>query len=258
MVSRYSSELAFATELAHKAGDIMLKYFTVDQQQQTKGDGTPVTIADITINRLIIDEVAKYFNKDGVVGEEESTADYGMGRRWICDPVDGTAAFTYTVPTAMFSLALVIDGIPVVGVTYEPISKRLFHAARGYGSYCNDTRLAVSAATMNNGDIGLAPEFVSTKYLNEPFMQRLLAYGRTLAVFPGAVCRSSLVATGRLAGFPHPTVKPYDIAAAHIILEEAGGKITDIHGQTLDYSKSFRGAVLSNGVIHDDLLALFS
>lgn len=257
MIDHYEAELELATDLAYKAGDIMLQYFTTDQQQQTKGDGTPVTIADITINRLIINEIIKHFPNDGVIGEEESTADYGMGRRWICDPVDGTAAFTYSVPTAMFSLAFVVDGVPMVGVTYEPTTKRLFHAVRGQGSYCNDTKLAVSNATMEMADIGLAPEFVSEKYINEPFMRRLLAYGRTLAIFPGAVCRSSLVATGRIAGFPHPAVKPYDIAAAHLIIEEAGGKVTDIHGQPLDYSKSFRGAVLSNGVIHDDLLALF-
>src|SRR6185369_10621469 len=108
------------------------------------GDGTPVTIADTTINSMVIAELQKEFPEDLIIGEEESTGDYGMGRRWICDPLDGTAAFVAGVPTSMFSLCLVVDGMPTVAVTYEPHRKQLFTAIRGEGSYCNGKKLQVS------------------------------------------------------------------------------------------------------------------
>ena len=253
----YKDELLFAKDLAYKAGEIMLEYFNEEQHKQIKDDGTPVTIADITINQLVIEEISSKYPNDGIVGEEKSKSSYGLGRLWVCDPIDGTAAFTYGIPTAMFSLALVIDGVPKVGVVYEPVTNKLFWAVSGSGSYCNNEKISVNNHSIRSGEIALAPEFVADKYINEPFMKGLLKYGKTLAIFPGAVCRSSLVASGRLAGFVHPAIKPYDIAASHVIIEEAGGKVSNLHGHKLDYSDKFMGAIISNGFIHDDLLNLF-
>lgn len=250
-------ELALEKEIAQKAGEIMLRFFDADQKEQTKADGTPVTVADTTINSLVIEEIKKHFPDDIVVGEEESTGSYGTGRRWICDPIDGTAGFVMGLPSAMFSICCVIDGIPMAAVVFEPHRKQLYSAVKGQGSYCNERKLSVSSATMENGMIALAPDYVKAKFINEPFFKRLLAYNKGLAIFPGAVFRSCMVAQGRIAGFPHPQVKPYDIAAVHLIVEEAGGKVTDVHGGVLDYSKDFRGAIISNGVVHDDLVALF-
>lgn len=253
----YIEELSVAKNLAYKAGEIMLRYFDGDQQEQTKSDGTPVTVADTTINSLVIKIIGEQFPGDGVVGEEESTATYGEGRRWIVDPIDGTTAQVMGLPSAMFSLGLIVDGVPTVGVAYEPHSKKLYTAVRGQGSYCNETKLQVSKQTMQDGVVALAPDFMRPQYIDETWLRNLLAYDKQLAIFPGAVFRSCMVATGRIAGFPHPSVKPYDIAAAHLILTEAGGKVTDVHGNPLDYSKEFRGAILSNGIVHDELVALF-
>jgi fructose-1,6-bisphosphatase/inositol monophosphatase family enzyme len=253
----YREEMSVAKDLALQAGDIMLHYFDGDQQEQTKSDGTPVTIADTTINSLVIKTISEKFPNDGVVGEEESTADYGSGRRWIVDPIDGTAAQVMGLPSAMFSLGLVIDGVPVLGVAYEPHSKKMYTAELGQGSFCNDVKLQVSMQTIKNGLIALAPDFMRPQHVDEIWLRRLLAHDKQLAIFPGAVFRGCMVASGRIAGFPHPSVKPYDIAAVHIILIEAGGKVTDVHGNPLDYSRDFQGAILSNGVVHDDLVALF-
>lgn len=250
-------ELEIEKELALKAGEVMLRFFNTDQQEKTKGDGTPVTIADTLINSLVIEEIKKQFPADIVIGEEESTGSYGKGRRWICDPIDGTAGFVMGLPSAMFSICCVIDGAPMAAVVYEPHRKQLYSAVKGQGSYCNEQKLGVSKATMENGIVALAPDYVKAKFIDEPFMQRLLAYNKELAIFPGAVFRSCMVAQGRIAGFPHPRVKPYDIAAVHLIVEEAGGKVTNIYGEPLDYSTDFRGAIISNGVVHENLLSLF-
>ncbi|HEX3081948.1 MAG TPA: inositol monophosphatase [Candidatus Saccharimonadia bacterium] len=254
----FQDELEFAKTCAERAGEIMLHYWDADQHIETKGDGTPVTIADKTVNRMVIEAVAKRFPDDGTVGEEESSAQYGHGRRWICDPIDGTSAYVAGLPSATFSLALVVDGRPMVAVAYEPLRKQLFWAVRGQGSYANERRLHVSTRTFEQGPVALPPDYIKAKLVNEPFMQKLLAFNKELVLFSGAVYRSCMVASGRIAGFPHPRVKPYDIAAVHLIVEEAGGKVTATDGSELDYSTDFRGAVISNGVAHDDLLKLFS
>ena len=251
-----SKELIFAHQLALEAGKIMQNYFDIDQQTITKNDGTPVTIADKEINSLVIKSISKMFPGDGIVGEEESTTCYGDGRRWICDPIDGTAAYVIGLPSAMFSLCLVIDGLPEVAVAYEPQRQQFFHSLKGHGSYCNSTKLKVSSDDITNGIIGLAPDYIRPKFIDGKFMKKLLALNKPLAIFPGAVFRSCLVASGRVAGFPHPNVKPYDIAAVHLIVTEAGGKVTGLLGEELDYATDFRGAILSNGVVHEDLLEL--
>ncbi|MBU6501056.1 MAG: hypothetical protein KGJ89_02930 [Patescibacteria group bacterium] len=113
-MSSYTKELFAAKDIAKEAGVIMRKYFDEDQHIEIKKDNTQVTIADKLINSLVIQRLAKAFPSDGVIGEEESTAEYGGGRKWFCDPIDGTAAYIWGVPTAMFSLGLVLDGRPVI------------------------------------------------------------------------------------------------------------------------------------------------
>jgi myo-inositol-1(or 4)-monophosphatase len=162
------------------------------------------------------------------------------------------------LPCAMFSLSYTIDGVPMVAVTFEPHRKQLFSAVKGEGSYCNDRKLQVSSDDFESGLIALAPDYIRPGLIDEPFMQKLLAYDKQLAIFPGAVYRSCMVASGRIAGFAHPRVKPYDIAAAHLIVEEAGGTVTGVDGQPLDYSTEFKGAVISNDIAHAKLLELFT
>ena len=162
--SSYSKEIAIAKALALKAGKIMLKYFDGDQKVYIKSDNTPVTVADISINKLVIKELKKAFPKDGIIGEEESTTEYGQGRKWFCDPIDGTAGYTWGTPTAMFSLSLVIDGKSVVGVAYDPFLKKLYYGIKGKGSFCNGKKLKVSDIGLNGGIMAVTG---SAKLLNK-------------------------------------------------------------------------------------------
>lgn len=245
-------------KLAKEAGVIMKQHAAGDQQVTIKQDSTPVTIADTTINHMVIERVRQQFPDDEIIGEEESTDDYGMGRRWICDPIDGTAAYIMGLPSATFSLCLAVDGQPTVAVAYEPLRDQLYTAVRGQGSMCNNHKLQVSNQSFSDGLIALAPDYIRPDLINMPFVQKLLTYDKELAIFPGAVYRSCMVAEGRIVGFPHPKVKPHDIAAVHLIVEEAGGKVTSIYGEPLDYSQRFEGAVISNGIAHKGLLELFN
>lgn len=233
----------------------MLEYFEGEQGLEHKLDtpeATEVTIADKQINSMVIEELGKSLG-DSVIGEEESNSEYGPGRKWLCDPIDGTRAFVIGVPTAMFSLALIIDGAPVLGVAYDPFHDKLFWAIKGQGSYCNGLRLSVSKDGIKGQYVELSSSLDKIIERPEP-IRRLVALGAKPNSIYGAVFKSCLIAQGRIVGYFEKGVNPHDVAAVHVILEEAGGKVTGYKGEKLDYSKYFRGAVLSNGVVHADLL----
>jgi myo-inositol-1(or 4)-monophosphatase len=251
----YAHELEIATSIAYEAGKTMLRYFDGDQQQKRKADGSPVTIADTTINSMVITRLQTAFPDDGVIGEEESTTEYGNGRKWFCDPVDGTKAYTWGVPTSTFSLGLIIDGQPTVGVVYDPYLDKLYTAVKGRGSFCNGRPVHVSDTSLNDGIVAVTSD--PRRLLNGPRYIAALAETKTqLATFSGAVYKAVLVAKGRLVGYIEEGVNAYDIAAVETIVAEAGGRVTDLEGNRLDYTQPFRGVVISNGVVHDRLLEM--
>src|SRR5665213_902131 len=194
----YSQELAIAKEIARQAGTVMLRYFDTEKETTIKVDGSPVTIADKQINHLVIEELQKHFD-DGIVGEEESTAEYGAGRRWICDPIDGTKGYILGVPTAMFSLGLVEDGSPVLGVAYDPFLDRLYSGMRGSGSYCNETRLAVSTKEIRSEYVALTSNPKRLARYGE-CIDRLIQTGAEITSFNGSVYKMCMVARGSLVG----------------------------------------------------------
>lgn len=231
----------------------MCQYFDANQQTEIKSDGTPVTIADKHINELVITLLAKAFPNDGLIGEEESTTEYGMGRKWFCDPIDGTLAYTWGTPTSTFSLGLVVGGRPSLGVVYDPYLNRMYTAARGKGSFCNDKRLAVSTGGIAGGIVATTSDIRKVAHGSE-FVRALVDTEASLAAFSGAVYKSILVATGRFVGFVDEVVNAHDMAAVHTIVEAAGGKVSGMDGGELDYTKPFKGAVVSNAVAYHGLI----
>lgn len=247
--------LDFAVSVARDAGEIMCKYFALtDKHIETKQDSSPVTIADKEINQLLIDRVRQTFPDHGVLGEEQS---YNADRKelWVCDPIDGTVGFILGVPTAMLSLAYVVDGRPVVAVMYEPLLNKLFTATKGEGAWLNGQLLQVSNTdTLHKAHVGITAS-VHQMFVREKFCKALLAEETYLHTIPGNVFKGGLVAQGRLDGFIFPGRSAHDIAAEKLIIEEAGGMVTDLDGNEQRYDGEIRGAILSNGRIHTDLIA---
>ena len=251
----YEKELEVAKGLAKEAGEIMLKYFEGDLGTKFKENNTPVTKADLEINELVIEELNKAFPEDGIVAEERSTAEYGMGRRWVCDPIDGTVAFVWGLATSMFSLALVVDGEPHVAVAYDPYLQRLYTSIKNQGSFVNEKKLEVSERTeIVRSHIAVTS---SAKKIREAkFVQRLIDADAYMPVFSGCVHKSCQVARGQFDGYIEIAVSGYDTAAVTLLVEEAGGKVTGIDGEPLDFSKPFKGAIISNGHLHDKLVEI--
>lgn len=256
-MSQYQKELDVATKAAKAAGEVMRKYLYADQEQETKDDGTPVTIADTTINSQVIKLLAEHFPDDIVIGEEESTGEYGMGRRWFCDPIDGTNSFTWGVPTAMFSLALAIDGKPVLGLAYDPWQDLLFTGVIGEGSTVNGQPLQVSDKNFSNG-IATFPADIKFLMSRPSYVEAVVDKGATIALFGGAVFRGVLIARGKLVSFASDKLNAHDVAAIQVVIEEAGGRLTGWDGQPIDYSRPFKGAIMTNGVVHDELVDLIA
>ncbi len=248
----YTKELEFAKNMSTVAGEIMKKYYRVDQGVEIKEDNTPVTLADKEINDLLIESVKKEFPDYGVLGEE---ANWNEDREklWVCDPIDGTPAFIYHIPTFMFSLALVVDGDPVIGVAFNATTNDIYQAERGKGSFLNGKAISTSSRRWGNearlaGSSDGAVDGLSTSALKEQGIKVINSFG---AVFKGC-----MIAEGSLDGRVFVHNGAHDIAAVKLIIEEAGGKVTDLDGNEQRYDNQINGAVMSNGLVHDNLLQL--
>lgn len=253
----YQKELNFAKNLALKAGAIMRKHFSLDLESTLKKDISPVTIADLEINTLVVDSVTKTFPGHAVIGEEESMGADTSEYVWICDPLDGTNPYSMSMPTSMFSLALYKNKQPVLGVTYDPYMDRLYTSIDKQGTFLSQKQIHVAKGTMKPGDnIGITfydPYCMNFEKLLRPIIEKTIRF----TMIHSFVYLSSFVANGKFKGAILPPAYIWDRAASKIILENAGGIITDEKGNLLDiYSNSTKVVIASNGDSHDELLRL--
>lgn len=253
-MDNYEEYLIFAKDIAKYAGGIMLKFFNQDNGASYKGDKTIVTLADTEINSYLIDKVREKYPEHCVDGEEEQ---FGKSNYvWVCDPVDGTAMYARHIPVAVFSLALVIDGVPKIGVVYDPFTDNLYTAIKGKGAYKNDVRIKVN--DYNLEDIRTSCHcdmWPNAKYNISKVFEELKNKTRLNDI--GSITRASCcVATGdySLAIFTGTEHKHCDIAAVKVIVDEAGGKVTDLFGNEQRYDKSIKGALISNGLVHNEVV----
>lgn len=251
----YDGLLVFASELAREAGVIMRQYFhDTDQRISLKADLTPVTVADTLVNEMVIQRVRETYPSHGVLGEEASSH---SDRRelWVCDPIDGTDGFTIGLPTAVFSLAYVVDGVPQLAVIFDPFQDRLYSAVKGRGATCNGRPLHVSQRSMKASIIAVGGSFSDVER-NAELYKAAISRGATFRMFSGLVFKGGLIAEGKIDGVLFAYGGAHDIAAVKLIVEEAGGKVTDVYGEEQRYDRPISGAIVSNGLIHDELVRL--
>ena len=247
--------LEFAKEIAYEAGKIMLKYFNAKDISSYKGDKTIVTLADKEINTYLINRVKEKFPDHCVDGEEEKFGNSNYV--WVCDPIDGTAMYARHIPVAVFSLALVVDGESKVGVVYDVFTDTLYSAIKGEGAYKNGEKISVNnykledMRSVSNYDMWSEAEYKIYDIIKE-------IGNKTYFVSIGSVIRGAMcVASGEfnLAIFPGTKGKNFDIAAVKVIVEEAGGKVTNLFGEEQRYDKDIKGAIISNGIVHDEVIS---
>ena len=253
--------LLFAKTLALEAGKIMEKYFLATDITW-KEDSSPLTKADTEINDLVIKRIRERYPEHSIHGEEQSSYT-DSPYFWVCDPVDGTLPYSSGIAASAFSLALVIDGVSKVGVVYDPFFKRLFHAVKGGGAFCNGDPIKVSTQTeLENAVIDIEglywPKMGTEISLSNSLRDVLVDKDVKTTQLFSSILPSALVAQGKFAAVIMNGKTIQDGAAIKVIVDEAGGKVTDMYGNDQRYDQPARGFIASNGLVHDELVKIIA
>ena len=254
--------LATAVDIVLRAGEIQLARqesgFTISK----KGAIDLVTEVDLECERMCRAVIAERFPGHDVLAEEMGSVptERAPSRwRWIFDPLDGTTNYAHGLPIYCASLGLEIDGQREVAAVYDPSRRELFTAERGGGAFLNGTPLAVSATTAVSEAL-LVTGFPYDVHQNSAPLVELFALflsrSRAVRRLGSAALDLCYVAAGRFDAFWEQHLKPWDVAAGALIVEEAGGRVTGMDGAPFDAAAAH--LVASNGHIHDEMARLIA
>ncbi|HEY4526784.1 MAG TPA: inositol monophosphatase [Candidatus Paceibacterota bacterium] len=250
--------LDIALDLAKAAGIVMRQNFTAGMKKEWKDDRSPVTETDLAINAMILKEVKEHFPDHGILAEEESDHDESHEYVWVCDPVDGTHNFSHGLPTATFALALLHGGQPILGVIMDPFEDRTYWAEKGKGAFQNGKPIHVSASSSIKKTLIGVGKTRDIKNLF-PVMDKLHQSGVSIISGLSIHYFSSLVAAGEFSASIFGGPSCHDITPAKIIIEEAGGRVTDMYGNTpARFDADMPGQLCSNGLVHDEILSILA
>jgi 3'(2'), 5'-bisphosphate nucleotidase len=265
----HERELEAAISLAREAGRTTLDFYALEIIAEEKygvdNFAEPVTVADRASSRIIVEGLTAAFPNDYVLSEEEADVPderIGNSRVWITDPIDGTWGFLKKDGDFAVQIGLAIDGDPVVGVVYLPAHGRLYYGSKGNGSFFIDgsgepVRLETSSNT-NFSRMNLA---VSRNHRSPKISRIIREFGLKREIQRGSVgLKVGLVAEGICDLYIHlsPRTKFWDTCGPQIILEEAGGRLTDLFGDRIRYGisdvQNHGGIVAANGAAHAEII----
>lgn len=242
---------------AAEAGAAIIRdYFDKEYQISNKeGINNLVTEADHASEKAIISVIQKEFPDHYIISEEVGEIKMDSAYRWIIDPIDGTVNFANGIPLCCVSIGVEHQGEMVMGAVYNPFINEFFFAQKGFGSTLNDRRIHVS----NKSEVirsCLVTGFPYT-YLDMPngplqMFERFIRKGIPVRRLGSAAIDLCWVAAGRFDGFYEMNLQAWDSAAGYLIVEEAGGKVTDFKGNKFSPYQTF--VLATNGHIHDEML----
>lgn len=252
-----SSFLETGIEIAREAGDLLASYFERRIPFELKGEHDLVTEADRASERLIVERLRRHFPGHDIVAEEGGGHLNGSDYRWYVDPLDGTTNFAHGFPIYNVSMGLERAGELVAGIVYDPNREEMFAAERGAGATLNGDRIRVSKAA-RLADSLVATGFPSRKRhlnVNIHFYYQLAMMTHGVRRAGAAAIDLAWVACGRLDAFWEFLLNPWDMAAGILIVEEAGGRCSDMDGNPV----SLRGPhiLADNALIHEPVLNVF-
>lgn len=243
--------LAFAQRLVREAGQLIKDGFEKSHDVELKADRSPVTAVDLAINRHISQAIKSTYPDHGLLGEELSHGSGTEPLQWLCDPLDGTKVFVLGVPLSTAILGLMEHGKLLLGVVYDPFSDRLYHAVKGQGAFCNGRPIRVSDTTLTEGG------FVLIQTGSARFADGIRRSGAQIEPLPGAGYRAMVLASGRASGVIQLGADFHDTGPSSLIVEEAGGTVTDLDGAPIRFDQPItNGIVFSNTTVHKELLQI--
>lgn len=213
------------------AGDLALSHFRARGEHWFKGPGQIITAADLEIDRLLYESLVGAFPDDGWLSEEraDDRARLHRHRVWVVDPIDGTRAFADGLPEFAISIALLRDGAPVLGVVLNPATGECFEAEQACGAWCGGVRLRVSTHDALQG-ARLLSSRTEMRRRNWPALMPEAAFTDLSSL----AYKLALVAAGRFDGLiSRRASHDWDLAAAHLLITEAGGRLSGADGATL-------------------------
>jgi myo-inositol-1(or 4)-monophosphatase len=256
MSDDYAERLAFTVDLAREAGAFALGQFRVLETLvvERKGHQDLVTEADRATETLVREALARRWPDDGIVGEEHARVHGTSGYDWVIDPIDGTANFVAGIPHWCTVIACCKDGVPVVGVIFDPSTGELFRASKGGGAFVDQKPMTASAATsLSEGSVfagvsGATDPAVAAALVVEILNARSLFYRAASGALGLAY-----VASGRLLGYVENRMNSWDCFAALLMLEEAGGRHQGFAPGSLDAGTK---VVAGGPGVHDALTGI--
>lgn len=256
-----NADLEIALTLADGADKItMSRFHALDLLVETKPDSTPVTEADKAVEQFIRDELTVRLPNDGVIGEEHDDTGLDAKRQWIVDPIDGTKNYLRGVPVWATLIALVEDGVPIVGVVSAPALGRRWWSSKGDGAFTRDVDGDVRSISVSNvkelsdasfsysDDIGWNKHGTGNGLVD---LQRATWRSRAYGDFWSHI----MVAEGVVDVAAEPDLSVWDMAAFIAIVNEAGGVVTALDGSD---AMSHKSALTTNGHLHTAALAVIS
>jgi len=251
--------LETAIDLARAAGEVLNHYSSRDKLVEYKGHANLVTVADKKSEELIVAGILSRFPTHSILAEESGSTQPGSAVQWVIDPLDGTTNFAHGYPVYCVSIGVEVNGEMECGVVYDPVRDELFTAGHGQGAFCNGERLRVSGVRQ----LSHALLITGFPYNFRERLDTVVGQFREFLVASQAVRRGGAaaldlcyIAAGRLDGFWELFLQPWDTAAGRLILEEAGGRVSNFAGSR--YSIYEKEILASNGLIHDEMLAVLS
>jgi myo-inositol-1(or 4)-monophosphatase len=244
-------------EIAREAGALVMEYFHQRVKVEYKGEVDLVTVADRKSEALILQRIRAHWPAHDILGEEGGLHEKGSDYRWYVDPLDGTTNFAHGFPVFCISLALEHKGKRVAGVIYDPTREEMFSAEQGAGAYLNGERMQVSHVS-KLAECLVATGFPSHKRHQNPniyFYHQITLRTHGVRRAGSAALDLGSVACGRFDGFWEFNLNPWDTAAGVLMVEEAGGQVSDFRGGP--FQTDSRETLASNGLIHAPLLAEF-
>jgi myo-inositol-1(or 4)-monophosphatase len=243
--------------IAREAGSLLMGYFHQHVKIEYKGDVDLVTVADRKSEELIMGRIRAEFPSHDVIGEEGARIDTGSDYKWYVDPLDGTTNFAHGFPVFCVSLAVEHKGQRVAGTIYDPTRDELFAAELGSGARLNGDPMKVSS-TARLAESLVATGFPSHKRHKNPniyFYHQITLRSHGVRRAGSAALDLCCVAAGRFDGFWEFNLNSWDTAAGVLMVEEAGGRVTDFSGRPFQISS--RETLASNGAVHQELIAEF-
>jgi len=250
--------LNFAIQTAREAGRVLAEKFGRALRVTNKGDIDLVTEADIAAERLIVERIRSHHPRHAILTEESgdviSLGDAGSGYKWVVDPLDGTTNYAHGYPVFCVSIALEHEGSVVLGVVYDPTREELFAAERGGGATLNGRSLRVSETDELNSALLCTgfPYDVRDRGDFARHFRNFIMRAQSVRRDGAAALDLAYVAAGRFDAFYEEGLRPWDVAAGVLLVEEAGGRVTHYDGSPFRIYTPPIAA--SNGRIHEAML----